>query len=191
MKCLNVVAGVVGLAVMFLFFAGCAALESAREPSWELRVSAGSEETYIDEEGRVWLADQELEEDRLWGAVGGGTVDRGDIDIPGTTAPGVYRTERFGMEKYVFTLSPGTYDVILHFAETWDGIFGPGERVFNVNINERLVLEEFDPFGVSGGLDIPVVREFKGIETVDGQIVIGFEVQAQNPLINGIEIIGY
>ena len=81
------------------------------------------------------------------------------------------------------------YNVTLHFAETFEGIYGVGERVFNVSINGKEVLKELDPYKEAGEFNTPAVKEFKGIEPVDGKITIGFTYGVENPQINGIEII--
>jgi hypothetical protein len=56
-------------------------------------------------------------------------------------------------------------------------------------LNSETVISDFDPYTDGGGLNKPVVREFKGVEVVGGQLVIGFVPNIQNPEINGIEII--
>ncbi len=193
MRCLQKIFGVLFLAALFVFAMGCAPVERETQPPLEIRVNAASEETYMDGEGRLWLADQILEEDRVWGAVGGLTVDRGDIEIYDTNAPGVYRTERYELEKYVFNVPPGAYKVRLHFAETFHGIAGPGERVYDVIINGVTALEQFDPFETASGLDTAIVKETTGVQAPDGIISIEFADRIQDvhgPMINGIEIIG-
>ncbi len=90
---------------------------------------------------------------------------------------------------YKFEVPNGKYTVNLHFAETYEGISGEGERVFSVSINGKEVLKDFDPYKEAGDFNKPVVKEFKGIEPVDGQITIGFTPNVENPQINGIEII--
>ncbi len=191
MRKMRSVVAVSVLAVLYVVFAGCAALERDTGPDWEIRVNAGSGEVYVDQAGRTWLADQRLNEEEIWGAVGGEMVARDDIDIPDTTAPGVYRTARSGMEKYVFTVIPGTYTVRLHFTEASEDAAAPGERVFDVKIQDEVVLKQFDPFKVSGGLNLPVTEQFTGIEPIGGQITLEFVADVQQPTINGIEITGF
>jgi hypothetical protein len=154
------------------------------------RVNCGAYEPYTDEAGRTWLADQSyLQGQTEWGAVGGSTVARA-IDPPeGTPAPKVYLTERFEMVAYRFDVPDGTYDLRLHFAETWEGIVRKGERVFDVSVNTRPALEAVDPTALGGGFARPVVREVTGVEVTDGRLLIEFVPRVQNAEINGIEVL--
>jgi hypothetical protein len=116
------------------------------------------------------------------------TIDRGDVSIPGTDAPRVYQLERYSMPAYRFTVPNGKYTVRLHFAETYEGITEAGQRVFSVNINDNVVLPDFDVFKAAGGFQKPVVKEFKGITVTNEKLFIGFTPKVENPEINGIEI---
>jgi len=84
---------------------------------------------------------------------------------------------------------PRPYTVRLHFAE----IAGSkaGERIFDVSLQGRRVLEGFDIARAAGGTNRPVVREFKGIGIKDDlKITLTPAGAAQaEPLLNGIEII--
>jgi hypothetical protein len=154
-----------------------------------VRVNCGATESYTDKAGNTWAADQLWETGRTWGADGGLTVDRGDLGITGTDAPRVYELERYSMSSYKFTVPNGKYTVRLHFAETYDGITAAGERVFSVSLAGREVLKDLDVFKDAGGALKPLVKEFKGVSVEDGQLVVGFTSNIQNPEINGIEIL--
>jgi hypothetical protein len=184
-----VVAGLLFGAVL-LGLSGCTApagIEEARE--FILRVNCAASEQYTDKAGNEWLPDQYIEQGNKWGAVGGLTVDRGDLGISNTDAPKIYETERYSMEAYRFIVPNGKYVVRLHFAETYDGITGEGQRVFSVTINGETVLEGFDPYKESGGFQKPVVKTIEGVAVTNEELVIGFTVNIQNPEINGIEIL--
>lgn len=170
------------LAVLCLCMVGCAS-----EPLY--RINCGASEDYVDQAGNTWLADQEMTKDAAWGCVGGMTVARSPEEIPGTDAPDVYLNECYSMDAYKFKLPPGTYTARLHFAETFSGVTAAGERVFDVSVNGKVVLKDFDPFKEAGGAFKPAVKELKGLEPKDGKLVIGFTANIQNPEINGIEII--
>ncbi len=163
--------------------------EQAKAPKLVLRVNCAALEPYTDQAGNVWLADQQAEADKTWGAVGGMTVDRGELSIAGTDAPKVYQTERYSMEAYKFTVPNGNYTVRLHFAETYDGITAEGQRIFSVGINEQTVLKDFDPYKEAGGFQKPVVKTIEDVAVTGGEIVIKFTTNVQNPEINGIEIL--
>jgi hypothetical protein len=84
------------------------------------------------------------------------------------------------------------YHVRLHFAEVFDD--SAGQRLENIAINGRPVLQHFDIFTAAGGFAKAVVRDFDQIAPDDhGNIVI--EVQAtptskdQNAKISGLEIL--
>ena len=172
------------LTLVALALVGCEA-----GPKIAIRVNCAATEAYTDTAGNAWLPDQMKEADAEWGAVEGMTVDRGDLNITGVPAPKVYETERYSMTAYEFAVPAGTYRVRLHFAETYDGITAAGERIFTVSINDNVVLKDFDVYKEGGGLNKPVVKEIQGIKAAEGKIVIGFEVNIQNPEINGIEIL--
>lgn len=171
------------------------AVEQVKEPpqiestKLTLRINCGATEPYTDKAGNTWLADQIMDTGKEWGAVDGLTVDRGGLGMVGTDAPKIYETERYSMEGYKFTVPNGKYTVRLHFAETYDGITAEGERVFSVSINDKTVLEDFDPFKEAGGYQKPVVKTVEDVTVTNGQLPIGFTMNIQNPEINGIEIL--
>lgn len=152
-----------------------------------LRIDCGASEPYMDKQGNRWAADQELADGVAWGADNGMTVDREGVGITGTEMPRIYETERYSMGSYKFTVPNGRYTVRLHFAETYEGIMGAGERVFSVSLQGQTVLKDIDPFKEVGALK-PVVKEFKGISVENGQVVIGFTPNIENPQICGIEV---
>jgi len=177
--------------ITFLLLAhlGCAGMDLSPGGRFALRVNCAASEPYTDEAGKEWLPDQYMEEGKTWGAIDGMTVDRGEIDIEGTDCPKVYQTERYSMTTYKFKVPDGKYKLKLHFAETYDGINGPGMRVFSITINGETVLKDFDPYRDGGGLNRPVVKEFKNIKILGGELAIGFESNVQNAEINGIEVL--
>ncbi|MCK4292362.1 MAG: malectin [Planctomycetes bacterium] len=177
------------VAVALLALSGCAMTGQAKAPKFALRVNCAASEPYTDKAGNVWLADQYAESDKKWGAVGGMTVDRGDLGITGTDAPKIYETERYSMESYKFSVPNGKYTVRLHFAETYSGITDQGQRIFSVAIDEKTVLKDFDPYKEAGGFEKPVVKTIKNLTVTDGELVIAFTMDIQNPEINGIEIL--
>jgi hypothetical protein len=93
------------------------------------------------------------------------------------------------MSAYKFVVPNSKYTVRLHFAETYEGITGEGQRVFSVTINNNVVLKDLDVYKEAGGAKKPVVKEFKGVAVTGKELVIGFVSNIQNPEINGIEIL--
>jgi hypothetical protein len=164
------------------------AAAAAPAAKFVLRVDCGASAPYKDKLGNTWAADQELDAGKTWGSDDGSTMDREGAGITGTDMPRLYETERYSMGSYKFTVPNGKYTVRLHFAETFDGITGPGERVFSVSVAGQEVLKDLDPFKAVGSLK-PLVKEYKDVSVENGQLVIGFTPNVENPQICGIEIL--
>ncbi len=161
---------------------------AASAQKFVLRVDCGASESYKDKFGNVWVADQDLETGRPWGAVYGTMLDRPDVGITGTEIPRIYESERYSMDSYKFTVPNGKYTVRLHFAEAFDGITDQEMRVFSVSVPGQEVLKDLDLYKTVGPLK-PLVKEYKGVSVENGQLVIGFTPNIENPQICGIEIL--
>jgi endoglucanase len=144
-----------------------------------VRIKAGSSTPFTDSGGNVWVADL--------GFSGGETIERPDLSIGNTKEPGIYRSERYSMESFSWPLSNGKYLVKLHFAETYEGITGPGQRVFSLNVQGRET-KDFDVWVKAGGPFKAHVESIP-VEITDGKLRITFTPNIENPQINGIEII--
>ncbi len=145
-----------------------------------IRIDAGANAPYTDSEGNVWLADQ--------GFADGDTIDRADdLPIENTKIPAIYRTEHYGMSAFSYKLPNGKYTVKLHFAETFEGVSGPGERVFSFSVAGH-EFKDFDVFAKTGGAQRAYV-ETVDVDVTDGKLDITFTTDIQSPEINGIEII--
>ena len=77
--------------------------------------------------------------------------------------------------------------VKLHFAETFDGITGPGERVFSFNVQGH-EFKDFDVWVKAGG-PLKAYVETVPVEVADGKIKITFTPKVENPQVCAIEII--
>lgn len=176
-----------GTAVLVLVVALALAFSAAA--GFALRVNAGDSSPYTDKAGNVWSPEKSFVKGSGYGFVGGDTVDRGEIAIEGTSDPRIHRTEHYSMDAFVAEVPNGSYTVRLHFAETYEGIDSDGPRVFDVTIQSKTVLSDFDVQKLAGGVQKAIVREFKGIAVSDGILRIGFVPKQQNPEINGIEIV--
>ncbi|MFV2069878.1 MAG: malectin domain-containing carbohydrate-binding protein, partial [Pirellulales bacterium] len=77
------------------------------------------------------------------------------------------------------------YTVRLYFAE----LSGrrPGERVFDVSLQGRMVLQNFDIWQAAGRANVGIVREFTAIRIADA-LTIRLEPKQGRPLISGIEL---
>lgn len=153
-----------------------ATLGSAAEA---IRIRAGTTAKHTDENGVVWLADT--------GFDGGDTVDRTGIIVANTKTPSLYSAERYSMSGFTYPVANGKYTVKLHFAETYDGIGGVGNRVFGFNV-EGKEFKDFDVTAKAGG-DMKAYVETVAVEVKDGKLDISFTSKVENPEINALEII--
>jgi gluconolactonase len=152
----------------------------AQAASGVIRIRAGARTPYTDSQGNVWLAEE--------GFVGGETITRaGNPDVLDTEDDDLFLSEHYSMSSFSREIPNGKYTVKLHFAETYEEIDGPGQRVFSFAVNGQ----EFNDFDISekaGGVMKPYV-ESVDVEVTDGKLTITFTPSIQNPAINGIEII--
>lgn len=144
-----------------------------------VRIKAGVTSPLKDETGVEWQADT--------GFSGGETIERPGLDIGNTKTPSLYRAERYSMSGFSWKLPNGKYAVKLHFAETYEGIYGPGERVFSFNV-EGQEFKGFDVWVKAGGA-LKAYVETVPVDIKDGSLDITFTHQVENPEINAIEIL--
>ncbi len=144
-----------------------------------IRIKAGVAAPVRDADGNEWLADQGFE--------GGLTIERPSLSIANTRSPDLYRAERYSMDSFSWPVSNGKYTVKLHFAETFEGITGPGQRVFSFNVQGK-DLKDFDPYVRAGGFARAYI-ETVPVEVTDGKIKITFTPKIENPQICAIEIL--
>jgi hypothetical protein len=144
-----------------------------------IRINAGADANITDSDGNVWLADRGFE---------GGDISPRDADlkIENTKDAALYRSEHWGMSSFSQPLLNGKYVVKLHFAETWEGVSGPGERVFSFNV-EGQEFRDFDVWVKAGGGQRAYI-ETVNVTVIDGKLDITFEPNVDNPEINGVEI---
>jgi beta-mannosidase len=116
-----------------------------------------------------------------------------NMNTPFAAPEVIYKTSHIGDTRYRFpmlhTAVNSTYEVRLHFAET---VFSaPGKRKFNVFLNEKEVLRDFDVFSGAGGRGRALVKIFKGIAPdKDGNIIVLINNGSEGrPEIRGIEVL--
>lgn len=145
-----------------------------------IRIKAGSSEPFKDSSGNVWQAEQ--------GFSGGDVIERdSSLTIANTKDSGLFRSEHYGMDSFTCTVPNGKYTAKLYFAETFDGITGPGERVFSFNVQGR-EFKDFDVWVKAGGANRAYV-ETVPVEVTDGKFKITFTSNIENPQINAVELI--
>lgn len=111
-----------------------------------------------------------------------------DTNVPNAAPMEIYQSERWGACSYTVPVKMGsTYTIRLHFAETK---FDPGQRRFNVDINAKQVLSDFD-IAAEGGKNKAVVKDIPSVSPdAEGRIVVAFtRGSADQPKICGIQIL--
>jgi hypothetical protein len=111
-----------------------------------------------------------------------------DTQVPNAAPAGVYQCERWGKCAYTIPVRQGPpCTVRLHFTEVK---LEPGQRKFNVDINGRRVLTDYD-IAADGGKYKAVVKDIPAISPdANGNIVIAFtRGSADEPKICGIQIL--
>jgi O-glycosyl hydrolase len=170
--------------VVFLTTTGGANPEPSPDPVTSpepepIRIDSGSSTAYTTAEGQRWESDQ--------GYLNGKTADRGSIEITDAADDRLYQTERYGLSGYSIPVQNGTYQVRLHFAETYDRITASGQRVFDVNV-EGQEIEALDIFKETGGRNRALVKTAV-VSITDGNLDIDFDPLVQLPIISAIEVI--
>lgn len=154
-----------------------------------IRVACGANQPYTDKNGNLWLPDEVNAFGASLSPLDGMTVERMEtFEVPNVAFPQIFRTERYSMSAYEFNLPNGKYTVRLHFAETYTGIAGVGQRVYSFAVQGQKPEKDFDIFKEAGGPYKAIQREYKGVVVTDGKLRITFTPNVQNPAINGIEI---
>jgi serine/threonine protein kinase/Flp pilus assembly protein TadD len=151
-----------------------------------LRIDCGGKE-HEEPDGSLWSADRFHRGGRT--DLPSGEVSRFGGAISGTHRPFLHRGGRWFPEGaprpgYSVPLPPGRWRVTLHFAETW--FRHAGARVFDIVLEERVVLEAYDPFAAVG-FAAADPKEF-AVEVRDGALDIDFVHRADCPRISAIEI---
>jgi hypothetical protein len=122
---------------------------------------------------------------------GGKTIYHANpINVSGVASPApvaVYQSARVGNFTYTIPAPANSQHVIrLHFAETyWSG---PGERLFNVTINQAKMLTNYDVYAAAGGKNIAIAPAFTMTASAEGAYVIQFTSVVDQSMISGIEI---
>ena len=145
-----------------------------------IRIKAGQSIPFTDSSGNIWLQEQGFE--------GGATIGRDSTTaIAGTNDPGLFLSEHYSMDSFSCNLPNGKYFAKLYFAETYEGITGPGQRVFSFNVQGH-EFKDFDVWVKAGGPYRAYIQTVP-VEVTNGEFRIIFTHQVENPQINAIEIL--
>ena len=144
------------------------------------RINCACEVELIAPDGSRWLPDQKHSGVGAYGNEGASFVDRGKMQLDR-----VYQTEAYGGRiAYAIPVPDGSYNLYLHFAETYPGNQRPGCRQIVVSANGVRHPEIIDPFVKAGGWGKPYVLKLKNIPVHAGKLELELSGGAG---INGIE----
>lgn len=175
----------------------------------KMNILLGANRYFIDDQQKQWVPDQAYKKGS-WGYVGGklfrisnnnrlpyGT----DKNIIGTDNDPIYQTQQVGIEKYKLDVPKGEYELTLHFAELQGGavkdlpynlteadrIEPRGKRIFNVYVNAKLLLDNFD-IAAQYGAATAVVKTTRISVGNDEGIEISFEAIEGAPVLNALQV---
>jgi len=127
------------------------------------------------------------------GGAGGGRGNSGGAaggsasGVTGTKDPGLFSSEHFSMTAFSCKIPNGKYLAKLYFAETYQGITGPGQRVFSFNVQGK-EFKDFDVWAKTGGPNRAYI-ETVPVEVTQGEFRVVFTPKVENPAIKAIEIL--
>ena len=99
--------------------------------------------------------------------------------VTGTKDPGLFTSEHWGMTVFSTKIPNGRYLAKLYFAETYEGITGPGQRVFSYNVQGH-EFKDFDVWAKTGGRN-RAYTETVPVEVTNGEFRIVFTRQSKTP----------
>jgi len=117
----------------------------------------------------------------------GGRGSSSSTVVTGTKDPALFASEHFGMSAFSCKIPNGKYLAKLYFAETYEGVTGPGQRVFSFNV-QGLEIKDFDIWVKAGGPKRAYI-ETVPVEVTNGEFRIAFTAKVENPAIKAIEIV--
>ncbi|WP_428232439.1 malectin domain-containing carbohydrate-binding protein [Flavobacterium sp.] len=178
-------------------------LEAKKGYNYIYRINCGGTEM-TDSSGNTWLADTHKSGQNTWGSLSWTdkfeklpdfyASQRSTFDpISGTKDQALFQSFRYGVDKlsYEFPAPDGEYLVELYFTEPWYGTGGgldcKGWRLFDVAINDNVVLKDFDIWSEAGH-DKALKKTFV-IKCKNGKITISFpNVKAGQAILSAIAI---
>ncbi len=151
--------------------------------------------------GEVAYGDIVFTEDQFFTEPSEGFSNTDIGDFGDTDMDELYETERIvgmvrGSYGYEIPITNGTYNVKLHFAEIYWGAAEPngdptggvGSRVFDVDIEGQVVLNDLDIFD-EVGVGTALVRTFE-VTIEDGEMNIILTASEDRPKLSALEVLG-
>ena len=112
-----------------------------------------------------------------------------DAAVANTDDPGLYKHQMWGQAALIHTwtgLMPGKITVRLYLDDGYSG--GPGQRVFDIAINDATVAKDFDIFAQAGGKNRALVETYD-VNAPDGTIRLSVpHVKSDNATFAAVEL---
>ncbi len=197
-------------AIPFRFFQSGSSL-----PVKELRINFGASGDHKDKAGKLWfnpvrdghpsklqltlapmMTFHPTGEQSPGYATRYGRRSANDVAVEDSSTPFLFDSYAYGLKKFIVPVtipgeSDGNYTVRLGFSALADD--QPGDRVFDVRLNGKTVLEDFDIVKQAGSSNRALWKEFTVAlsENLELDLVTkpGNSAEIQVPLINAIEVI--
>lgn len=175
----------------------------------DANIILGTTRYFRDDKGNWWQPDQAYQKNRF-GSVGGkpfkiesntrlpyGT----DKNILDTDNDPIYQTQQVGIQRYRFDVLPGTYELVLHFAELLGGEISSlpynlsddkreekiKRRVFDVSVNDKLFIKDLNIANQFGSAKAVVKKTIVAVKNNEG-IVIDFHSKEGEPVLNAVQL---
>lgn len=109
--------------------------------------------------------------------------------IAGTEDDALYQTETWKKNGFTYDIpiANGTYRVDLHFAEIFGPLDQPGERVFDLYLEDVLILDDFDIVAAAPGQFTAHVHSAM-VEVTDGSLTLRTASEVENPKLSAFSV---
>ena len=130
----------------------------------------------------------------------GGQMAASERPAGSTDDPELYETERWGHFSYAVPVSPGKYQLTLHFvergvsravtpAETGDGSTPSDKRIFDVFCNGKVIVRHIN-LKEEAGENRAVTRKVSGLgPDAQGKLLLEFVPVSQYATISAVEVV--
>lgn len=143
--------------------------------------------SFTDHRNLVWASDRFFQ---------GGVLIQRHQPVSNTDDDLLYQSERYGNFTYTIPVAESShYSATLRFCENWWGVQtmgggGIGSRVFDVYLNGRALLKNFDVIKEAGGARRPLDKTFKNLEpSAQGKLVFQFVPSKNYAFVNALEVV--
>jgi len=162
------------LIILIFSLVGCSSAEPDTDLVWAVNVGGPA---YQGIDGTDYQAEE---------SVAGGTIENLP-NVKGTQDPTLYQSYRRGDITVSRTIANGVYDITFHFAEP-DDIEG-GDRLFNVLVNDQVVIEELDVMSFRDGkIHSALTVTAPDVTISDGELRVRFEPTEIEALLSALVV---